>query len=103
MARNHALALAARTLLLVSLELEAPCPPGMLGSMASILLPVASPGSPASRLDCAGLHDWFRDRGIETWLYPHPVPLLRLSAQLYNDIEQYQRLVGLLTECLRGR
>jgi isopenicillin-N epimerase len=103
MARNHALALAARSLLLVSLELEAPCPPAMLGSMASIPLPAASPGSPAARLDCAGLHDWFRERGIETWLHPHPVPLLRISAQLYNDMEQFQRLAGLLRECLHGR
>jgi hypothetical protein len=40
---------------------------------------------------------------METWLYPHPVPLLRVSAQLYNDIEQFHSFAGLVRECLRGR
>ena len=102
MARNYTLTVAARKLLLASLELPAPCPEALLGSMASLPLPPAAPGSPAARLDSPGLHDWFRERGVETWLYPHPVPLLRISAQLYNDMSQYQRLSELLTECLRG-
>ena len=74
----------------------------MIGSMASLPLPPAAAGSPAHRLDCAGLHDWFRERGVETWLYPHPVPLLRISAQLYNDLDQFKRLASLLEEALRG-
>jgi len=35
-------------------------------------------------------------------LYPHPLPLLRISAQLYNDIGEFQQLAELLTQYLRG-
>jgi isopenicillin-N epimerase len=96
MARNRALAIRARELVLRSLGLVAPCPESMLGSMAAIPLPVAPAGTPAAGLDCPGLHAWFRERGIETWVHPHPVPVLRLSAQLYNDIDQFAALARLL-------
>ncbi len=102
MAVNRALTLQARSLLLESSGADAACPESMIGSMASLPLPPATAGSPAHRLDCAGLHDWFRERGVETWLYPHPVPLLRISAQLYNDLDQFKRLASLLEEALRG-
>jgi isopenicillin-N epimerase len=103
MATNRALTLRARTLLLESSGIDAPCPEAMIGSMASIPLPPAAVGSPAQRLDCEGLHTWFRKRGVETWLYPHPVPLLRISAQLYNNLGQFKELSRLLEEALRGR
>ena len=103
MASNRALALRARTLLLQSLDLDDPCPASMIGSMASIPLPPAGSGSPAAHRDCTGLHAWFRERGVETWLYPHPVPVLRISAQLYNDMDQFRQLARLLAECLHGR
>lgn len=103
MARNRALVLKARALVLEALGLEAPCPQEMIGSMAAIVLPEPSAGSPAEGLDCKGLHDWFRARGIETWLAGEPVPLLRLSAQLYNHIDQYRRLAEHLLEAFRAR
>jgi isopenicillin-N epimerase len=103
MARNHALALEARDVLLQTLGLEPPCPAHMVGSMASIPLPAAAPGAPAARLDCKGIHDWFRERNIETWLSAQQVLVLRVSAQLYNDIGQFQQLASLLAECLHGR
>jgi isopenicillin-N epimerase len=103
MAANRALALQARGLLLESTGVEAPCPEAMIGSMASIPLPAPAAGSPAQGLTCEGLHTWFRERGIETWLYPHPVPLLRISAQLYNDLNQFKQLSHLLKEALHGR
>jgi len=102
MAANRALTLQARALLLDSLAIDAPCPEMMLGSMASVPLPAAAPGAPAAALDSQGLHDWFRERGIETWLHPHPVPLLRISAQLYNRIDQFQQMAALLAGALRG-
>jgi len=102
MTRNHRLAMDARALLLESLELDAPCPESMIGSMASIPLPMATAGSPAAQLDFQGLHDWFRARGIETWLYPKPMLLLRISAQLYNSMAQFERLAALLVEALHG-
>jgi isopenicillin-N epimerase len=102
MAANHALALQARAQLLPACGGEVPCPESMIGSMASIPLPTPAAGSPAGRLDPRGLHTWFRERGVETWLYAHPVPLLRVSAQLYNDLDQFKHLAGLLEEALRG-
>jgi isopenicillin-N epimerase len=100
MASNRGLTLRARTVLLESLGIEAPCPEGMIGSMASIPLPRAAPGSRAYGLDCAGLHDWFRKRGIETWVHPNPIPVLRISAQLYNTLDQFKLLARLLREAL---
>lgn len=99
MARNHALALRARRLLLETFGIDPPCPETMLGSMASVPLPPAPEGSPASTLDSKGLHDWFRERGLETWFHPHPVPVLRVSAQLYNYVDEYRRLADLIAEC----
>jgi isopenicillin-N epimerase len=102
MAANRALTLEARALLLESTGVDAPSPEAMIGSMASIPLPPAAVGSPAQRLDSEGLHAWFRERGVETWLYPHPIPLLRISAQLYNHMGQFKELSRLLVEALRG-
>lgn len=102
MARNHELALQARTVLLEALNIDAPCPPEMIGSMASLPLPSAHPASPAAALDLQGLHSWFRQRGVETWLHPHPLPLLRVSAQLYNSLPQYEQLAALLREAGYG-
>jgi isopenicillin-N epimerase len=103
MAANRTLALQARALLLSACAAEVPCPESMIGSMASIPLPTPAAGSLAGRLDARGLHAWFRERGVETWLYAHPVPLVRVSAQLYNHLDQFRHLAGLLEEALRGR
>lgn len=98
MASNHSLAMRARVLLLESLGVDAPCPESMIGSMASIPLPKPAAGSIAAGLDCDGLHDWCRKRGVEAWFHPHPVPVLRISAQLYNTLEDFERLAALLRE-----
>jgi isopenicillin-N epimerase len=103
MAANRALTLQARALLLKTCAGDLPCPESMIGSMASIPLPIPETGSPADRLDYRGLHAWFRERGVETWLYADPVPLLRISAQLYNHLDQFRHLANLLEEALRGR
>lgn len=102
MARNRILALQARDLLCSALDLDPPAPNAMIGSMASILLPAAEPGSPAARLDSDALCEWFLERGVRTWLYSHPAPLLRVSAQIYNRLDQYQQLAILLTEALHA-
>jgi isopenicillin-N epimerase len=103
MAVNRALTLEARALMLESCGVDVPCPDAMIGSMASIPLPAAAAGTAAYRLDCQGLHAWFRERGVETWFHPHPLPLLRISAQLYNDLDQFKQLAALLGEALHGR
>lgn len=98
MASNHALVMRARALLCDTLEVQPGCPESMIGSMATILLPEFPAGSIASRLDADGLHDWFRKRGVEVWFHAHPRPLCRISAQLYNTFEHYERLAGMLEE-----
>jgi isopenicillin-N epimerase len=102
MARNRALALQARALLRAALGSVAACPETMIGSMAAVALPHPPTGSPAARLSSEGLHDWLRERNVECYLHPLPVPLLRLSAQLYNDLDEYQQLAQLLAEAFRG-
>lgn len=103
MARNRALALEARAVLLESIDLEAPCPESLIGSMASLILPAPTANAPAAHLDCKALHDWFRERGVETWLHEQPRRVLRISAQLYNDLSQYRELGRLLKQALHGR
>ncbi len=102
MARNRDLALQARDLLCAALGVDRPAPDAVLGAMASIPLPPADPGSPVARLDHDALGEWFRERGVRTWLYPHPVPLLRVSAQLYNNVDQYRQLAALLAQALHA-
>lgn len=103
MAANHALALDMRTLLGDRFRLPMPCPASRVGSMAALPLPAAEPGSPAARLDPEGLAAWFRDRGVEGWFYHHPLPVLRLSAQAYNTLDDAARFADLLEEAIGGR
>ena len=103
MATNRALALEACAILCAAVGVAAPAPASMIGSIASVPLPAPDPGSPAGRLSHEGLMNWFRERNIETWLYPWPCAggkLIRVSAQLYNAREEYVRLGALLAEAL---
>lgn len=102
MAANRDVALAARRIVVDALGIPTPAPDTMVGSMASIPLP------PAERPPDAHGHDPLQaeleDRG-----YRVPVPvwpafpdrLIRLSAQRYNDIGQFERLARDLGEILR--
>jgi len=104
MATNHALALKARAAICGTLRIPEPAPESMLGSMASVPLPVSGPTTPARSLGREALADWMRGRGAEPWFYDWPAgrgKLVRVSAQLYNTEEQYVRLAGLLVEALK--
>ena len=97
--RNRALALAARELLCDALAVEAPSPDSMIGSLAAV--PLADGETrPVSPLFIDALQDelWERHRievPIQHWP-AWPSRLLRVSAQLYNDLPQYERLASLL-------
>ncbi len=99
---NHSLALAARSLLCTALGLEPRCPDDMIGSIASLPLPPGSVEPPTSPLYTDPLQDTLLERyGIEVPVIPWPaVPrrLVRLSAQVYNTLDQYQRLADALRE-----
>jgi isopenicillin-N epimerase len=102
MRRNHALAVRARRVVADALGVEPPCPDEMIGSLAALPLPDGSPDPPESPLYADPLQDvLLRDYRIEVPVIPWPAPprrLLRLSAQLYNGIEQYERLAAALRE-----
>ena len=104
MAANHALALAGRDLLAAALGVEPPAPDWMLGSMAA--LPV--PGL-AGDDDAAQLWRALQAVGYQVPVGGWPVPaarsavdapprhvLIRISAQLYNEPDDYLGLTRAL-------
>jgi isopenicillin-N epimerase len=102
MAHNHALALEARDLLCAALAVPAPVPDEMLGSLAAVPLPDAPADAPplASPLYADPLQDRLFAAGFEVPVVPWPAPprrLLRISAQVYNGIGDYQRLAEAVT------
>jgi isopenicillin-N epimerase len=106
MARNRALALAARKILCRALQIEEPCPEEFVGSLAAIPLSDAAPDAlPRLPLNEYPLQDILREQHqievpIITWPAP-PKRLLRLSAQLYNSLPQFERLAKALVEVLK--
>ena len=101
MARNRALALAARGILCEALRVPPPCPESMIGSLAAVPLPDGKP-APPSPLYGDPLQDvLFERHAIEVPVVPWPAPpkrLIRISAQLYNTREQYEYLARALRD-----
>jgi isopenicillin-N epimerase len=95
--RNHGLAVAAAELLAERWKTEVGAPAGMVGSMAIVRLPGDLPGSPAA---AQAVHD-------RLWQKYHiEVPVMsiegtlwvRISAQIYNDLDDYRRLAAGVAE-----
>jgi isopenicillin-N epimerase len=111
MAANAALALEARNRLCAALEVPAPVPDGMLGSMASVPLPKVAPNEAAAGRLQAVLYD--EDR-IEVPVMVFPVRaavdtgggpaqvLIRVSAQRYNRADEYEWLAERLATRVHG-
>ena len=103
MRRNHALALRARDILVGALGIDKPAPDDMIGSMASVPLPDGT----ATEIDPLGgdpmqnaLFDRFKiEVPVMIWPSP-PKRVLRVSAQLYNTVEEYERLASALRQLL---
>ncbi len=96
--RNHELVGAARTLVCEFLQVKEPCPLSMLGSLAAIPFPDGNPEGldPDPQAEILA-----REFQIEVPIRKWPVPpkrLLRLSAQLYNTMDDYRRLIAALGE-----
>ena len=103
MQRNRALTLEARRILCRALGIELPCPDDMIGSFAAFpLRDAVSAEPPRSPLYLDPLQDWFLSKHrIEVPVIPWPKPpcrLLRISAQMYNSLEQYERLAAALRQ-----
>jgi isopenicillin-N epimerase len=97
--RNRELALAARELLCAALDVPSPAPAEMIGSMAAVPIPEATE-PPAGPFGFDPLQDELFDRWrievpVITWM-PGPGRVLRVSAQLYNTIEQVESLADVL-------
>lgn len=86
MRRNRALALEARRKLAAALAVRLPCPDEMIGTLAALPLPDGELALQA--------HLYERHR-IQVPIVPWPAAphrLVRVSAQIYNRIEEYQQL-----------
>jgi isopenicillin-N epimerase len=103
-ARNHALVLAGRRLLAEALGVALPVPDEMVGSMASLALP--DDPEPAPRPYVSALQTWlYATHRIEVPIFPWPAAprrLIRISAQVYNTLDEYARLAEALASSLRA-
>lgn len=97
MRRNHELALVARDIVCKALDVGAPAPDGMHGSMASIPLPEPSPEMLSRATD---YDDPLQDELVNNHRIVAPIwrlsadnrRIVRVSAQLYNSRGQYEQL-----------
>lgn len=98
MAHNRALCLQARDTVCTAIGATPPVPDAMLGPMATITLPA---GAPAPQALKDRLYDRWRIQ-IPVWGTPGGTTALRLSAQVYNTLGQYEYLAHALTRELRA-
>ncbi len=105
--RNHELAAAGRRAICERLGVEASCPDDMIGSLATIHLPPSERfGESASEttLSLDPLQEQlFHEHRIEVPVLRCPNSgrrMVRVSAQLYNDLAQYERLGSVLAGLL---
>jgi isopenicillin-N epimerase len=110
MAKNRALALAGRRIVCERLGIEPPVPESLLGPLVTLCLPQHDPENCRRLAGCCTFYtDSLQDRlltryGIQIpiWAVPCSEPgsgrTVRLSAQLYNSLEQYEYLAEALAE-----
>ncbi|MSR63921.1 MAG: aminotransferase class V-fold PLP-dependent enzyme [Planctomycetes bacterium] len=98
--RNRELALRGRASLSAALGVSAPAPESMIGTLVSLPLP---PGKASARPDAFAIDPLqralFDTHRIEVPVFPFPAPpgrLLRISAQIYNEVAEYEALAGAL-------
>jgi isopenicillin-N epimerase len=104
MARNHAMAVRGRDVLCRALGLEPPVPEQMLGSMASLPVKDGAPEGLTSGLYADPLQvEMLEKFSLEVPFVPWPAPpkrLVRISAQFYNDLGEYELLGSALRQAL---
>jgi isopenicillin-N epimerase len=103
---NHDLVMRGRKVVCDAIGVAPPAPESMIGCMASILLPEPPPAlqSRPTAYDDALQDILVEKHGIQVPIWRMPsdnARLVRLSAQVYNSIEDYHRLADALVEELR--
>lgn len=100
MIHNRELVVAGRRRLLDRLGIATPAPESMLGSLAAILVPNPRNRS-AAEMEMLKTR-LFTEFRIEVPIFPlgSQNACLRISAQIYNDLEQYERLADALARIL---
>ncbi|MAG55895.1 MAG: aminotransferase [Planctomycetes bacterium] len=101
--RNHDLVLEGRRLACAALDIPPPAPESMIGSMATVPLPDGEPGRPSPLYVDPMQERLWQEHRIEVPIGPWPAPprrVLRISAQLYNHITDFEKLVRCLMEAL---
>ena len=98
--RNHELALTAQTMICEAIQCNAPAPANMIGSMAAVPLDDnCSDEVQAGYADPLQQH-LLEEHGIEVPVMVWPEPrgrVIRVSVQLYNDVDDFRRLAKLLS------
>jgi isopenicillin-N epimerase len=102
MEHNRELVLQAREILCEALDQPIPCPAEMIGAIAAVPLPPKF-GAPATTLGGIDpLQNWLWEKfQIEVPIVPWFNPtqkLIRVSAQMYNDLDQYRYLAEALKQ-----
>ena len=104
MRRNHALALRGRDIIAKRFGVSPPAPDAMIGSMAAFRIPDGS-ALTTSALDTDPLQDALLfEFKIEVPIMPWPRPpnrVLRVSAQLYNEERDYEKVADAVTLLLQ--
>ena len=103
MRRNRELALLARDILCDALQIAKPAPDAMLGAMAAVPLPDGTQETAPSLYGDPLQDTLLLEHGIEVPVVPWPQPpkrVLRVSAQLYNEVGHYEKLAAVLRTLL---
>ena len=99
MKQNHSLAIEGRNILCQKLGISKPCPDDMIACIATLTLPSDSSGGIPLH-DADPLHEILQDKyGIQipVWSWESPQGrYIRISAQLYNHIDEYHYLADAL-------
>lgn len=97
--RNHALALEARAILCDALGVPPPAPPAMIGALAAVVIPGEYPPLAQGQIDPLQRR-LYEEHRIEVPIVPFPPGrrLVRVSAQLYNERGDYEKLARAIVQ-----
>jgi isopenicillin-N epimerase len=98
---NHNLVIEGSNMLAEELSVELVAPPSMTGSIRAVRLPNTET---AGGEDAAALHGYLaKEHNIEVLVHAHDGVWLRVSAQVYNELDDYERLIAALRDARRLR